>query len=187
MSTFFLSSSVFFRKKIMINIKRICRHVFHACWQGLREFPHSSLVAIENEIHSCEYPYHGEIRFVVESALPIQLLLENQSARKRATNIFSQLKMSDEHVNVVLVYVLLADCSVEIVVNFSIHETTEKNHWEIIRSNLKTEIHAGNCERGVIDAIKNVYRILKKYFPETDANNYVLLDSVMTLVPSQSL
>jgi hypothetical protein len=58
----------------------------------------------------------GEIRFAVEGALDIGPLLKGQSTRERATDVFSEMRIWDtEYNNGVLIYMSLADRTVEIV------------------------------------------------------------------------
>jgi uncharacterized membrane protein len=105
-----------------MNIKRIARHLMATHWQVNRAFPRRTLIAIEKSIQASETAHVGEIRFVVEGALDGTPLFKGQSARERAIDVFSQLRIWDtEHNNGVLIYLLLADRDVEIVADRGIH------------------------------------------------------------------
>ena len=85
-------------------------------WRVNRAFPGDTLTAIDRAIKASEATHRGEIRFAVEGALDIAPLLRGQTARERAIDVFSQLRIWDtEHNNGVLIYLLLADRDVEIV------------------------------------------------------------------------
>ena len=102
-------------------------------WQVSRAFPRKTLIAIEQTVKASETAHAGEIRFVVEGALHSTPLLDGQSARERALEVFSQLRIWDtEHNNGVLIYLLLADRDVEIVADRGIHSKLGTREWETI-------------------------------------------------------
>ena len=73
---------------------------------------------------------HGRPR-LFPAALDGMRLFRGQSARERAIEVFSQLRMWDtEHNNGVLVYLLLADRNVEIVADRGIHSRVGFREWE---------------------------------------------------------
>ena len=101
-----------------MNIKRITKHLLLTHWQVNRAFSSDTLIAIDSAIKASEAAHVGEIRFAVEGALDGTALFRGQSARERAIEVFSQLRIWDtEHNNGVLIYLLLADRDVEIVVD----------------------------------------------------------------------
>ena len=70
----------------------------------------------EEAIARAERAHAGEIRFAVETALPPRRIIGEIGPRARALEVFSELRVWDtEHNNGVLIYVLVADHSVEIV------------------------------------------------------------------------
>ena len=114
-----------------MNIKRIAKHLVMTHWHVNRTFPGDTLVAIDRAIKASEAAHTGEIRFVVEGALDSMPLFKGQSARARAIDVYSQLRIWDtEHNNGVLVYLLLADRSVEIVADRGIHAKVGPEGWE---------------------------------------------------------
>jgi hypothetical protein len=76
-----------------MHIKRAARHLVMTSGQVNRAFPARTLTAIEEAIKASETTHLGEIRFVVEGALDSALLLKGQSARERAIDVFSQLRI----------------------------------------------------------------------------------------------
>ena len=99
-----------------MGIKRIGKHLLEHRSRVRRIFPPKVLATIEQAIKAGEATHSGQIRFVVEGALDGAPLFRNQSARERALDVFSHLRIWDTaHNNGVLIYLLLADRDVEIV------------------------------------------------------------------------
>ena len=67
-------------------------------------------------VAASESAHRGELRVVVEANLPLPGLWHGQSARGRAIELFSQLRVWDTEANSgVLIYLLLAEHAIEIV------------------------------------------------------------------------
>ena len=123
-----------------MNIQRIAKHLCFTHWQVNRAFPRETLLAIEQAIKSSETAHVGEIRFVVEGALDGAPLFNGQSARDRAIDVFSQLRIWDtQHNNGLLIYLLLADRNVEIVADRGIHAKVGTPKWEEICREMETD------------------------------------------------
>ena len=115
-----------------MDLSRILRHLFATMWSVRRAFPPSALDAIERTIGETEAMHEGQIRFAVEHALDLPQLLAGMSARARAVDVFSHLRVWDtEHNNGVLIYLLLADRDVEIVADRGIYLRVDEG-WEAI-------------------------------------------------------
>ena len=165
-----------------IHIKRIFRHLLWTHWQVRRAFPQTALAAIEQAIQTAEATHTGEIRFAVEGALAGSALYADQSARERAIDLFSELRMWDTDArNGVLIYLLLADHSVEIVADRGLHAKTGSPEWERICRNMEAEFRVGHYEQGVIDGIRSVNHLLTKHFPAHSTNPNELPDKVVVL------
>ncbi len=148
-----------------MNFARILRHFLTGRAVVRRLFPHASLVAIEQAIKRSEISHEGEVCFAVEAALDTLPLLRDQSARERAVEVFSQLRVWDtEHNNGVLVYLLLADRDVEIVADRGINVKVGGEEWERICREMETAFRQGNFESGVIAGISAVGSHLQKHF-----------------------
>jgi uncharacterized membrane protein len=150
-----------------MGIKRIGKHLLAHQWQARRIFPTAVLAAIEQAIKAGEATHSGQIRFVVEGALDGAPLLRNQSARARALDIFSQLRIWDtSHNNGVLIYLLLADHNVEIIADRGIDARVGAAGWEKICSEMEVDFKAGNFAGGVIKGIAAVSQQLATFFPK---------------------
>lgn len=165
-----------------MNIKRILRHLVMTHWQVKRAFPRQTLIAIEQAIKAGETAHVGEIRFVVEGALDGTPLFKGQSARERAIDVFSQLRIWDtEHNNGVLIYLLLADRDVEIVADRGIHAQVGLEEWERICRTMETAFKQENYQGGVVSGIQVVTRHLMKHFPASGAGQNELPDKPVVL------
>ncbi len=149
-----------------MNFTRVFRHLFMPSWRVLLAFPAHTLRAVEAAIREGEAAHAGEIRFAVESALPLIPLLRGQSARERALEIFAQLRVWDtEHNNGVLIYLLLADHDVEIVADRGVHARVGGEGWEQICREMETSFREGKFEVGVLHGINAVSAHLARHYP----------------------
>ncbi len=165
-----------------MSIRRIGRHLLEHRWRLRRIFPPRTLARIEQAIKSGEATHSGQVRFVVEAALDGAPLFRNQSARERALDIFSQLRIWDTaHNSGVLIYLLLADRDVEIVADRGINARVGAAGWEKICREMETDFRAGNFERGVIKGIEAVSRELAMHFPRTGGGTNELPDAPVVM------
>jgi uncharacterized membrane protein len=138
--------------------------------------------AIEEAIRASEATHHGQIRFAVEAALDVLPLLRNQSARGRAIDVFSLLRVWDtEHNNGVLIYLLLADRDVEIVADRGISSRVGQDQWERICREMEHAFREGRFEEGVLAGIRAVSAHLARYYPGQDKRRNELPDSPVVL------
>ena len=165
-----------------MGIKRIGKHLLEHQWRVRRIFPRRVLAEIEKAIKAGEASHSGQVRFVVEGALDGKPLFRNQSARERALDVFSRLRVWDTaHNNGVLIYLLLADRDVEIIADRGIDGKVGTDGWENICREMEAEFKAGNFERGVIAGIEAVSRQLAAHFPRRGAGTNELPDAPVVL------
>jgi uncharacterized membrane protein len=149
-----------------MGIGRIGKHLLEHRWRVRRLFPRRVLAAIEQAITAAEATHAGQVRFVVEGALDGAPLLRGQSARERALEVFSQLRIWDTaHNNGVLIYLLLADRQVEIVADRGIDAKVGAAGWAKICADMETDFRSGNFGSGSIRGIEAVSRQLARFYP----------------------
>ncbi len=147
-------------------IQRIVKHLLATEGQVKRAFPRSTLNTIENAIKASETAHVGEIRFAVEGALDGLSLFKGQSARERAIELFSQLRVWDTESNSgLLVYLLLADRAVEIVADRGLHAKVSTQEWAKICQQMEAAFRQSNYEGGVVSGVQAITRHLVKHFP----------------------
>lgn len=149
-----------------MNYRRTTRHLLATPWRVRRSFPPSTLQAIEHAIKESERTHDAEIRFVVEGALHGARLLQGESARERALEVFSQLRMWDtEHRNGVMIYLLLADHAIEIIADRGAHVKIGAEPWQEICREMQAAFSRGEYQKGAVEGIRAVSRHLEKHFP----------------------
>jgi uncharacterized membrane protein len=149
-----------------MGIARIGKHLLEHRWRAQRLFPRRVLDAIEQAIKAGEATHAGQVRFVVEGALDGGPLFRGQSARERALDMFSHLRIWDTaHNNGVLIYLLLADRQVEIVADRGIDAKVGAAGWAKICADMEADFKAGNFGSGSVRGIESVSRELAKFFP----------------------
>ncbi len=165
-----------------MRIKRIARHLLTTTAQVRRAFPRSALIAIERAIKASEASHVGEIRFAVEAALDGAPLFRGQTARERAIEVFSQLRVWDtQHNNGLLIYLLLADRAVEIVADRGIHAKVGAHEWDKVCRQMEAAFRKANFEGGVIGGVQAVGSHLVAHFPADDGSGNELPDKPVVL------
>lgn len=168
---------------VNMSIKRTLKHWFYSPWRVSRDFPESTMSAITRAIKDSEYTHLGEIRFAVEGALPWRDAIDGISARARALQIFSQLRIWDtEHNNGVLIYLLLADHDVEIIADRGINARVGAEEWEAICKAMEHEFRQARFETGVLLGIERISTIMRQHYPSQGQNNPNELPDVPVVV-----
>ncbi|MDD4933609.1 MAG: TPM domain-containing protein, partial [Methylacidiphilaceae bacterium] len=158
-----------FREVVMGKIEGIQRFLRHGMagsrWSS-RAFPPGSLVRLEAALDREERGYEGEVCFVVEPALDWWRLLRGMTPRERAWELFAQLNLWDTEKNSgVLLYVLLADRSIELVADRAIQRLVGDSGWEAICSGMEAEFRRERFLEGSLEAIRAVAGQLRRHFP----------------------
>jgi uncharacterized membrane protein len=162
------------RPPFAARIRRWLRHALASPRAVDRAFPPAALDRIAQAVAAAERGHSGEIRFAVETALPWSYLKRDAPARERALMVFAKLRVWDtEANNGVLLYVELADRSIEIVADRGIARQVPASQWQAICEAMRARFRAGEFERGVIEAVQAIAGLLAAYFPtaaNTDRN-----------------
>ena len=133
-------------------------------------------------VKASEITHVGEIRFAVEGALDGMPLFKGQSARERAIEVFSQLRVWDTEDNSgLLIYLLLADRAVEIVADRGIDAKVSPQEWTAICQQMEAAFRESNYEGGVIRGVQAVTQHLVQHFPAGGHNGNELPDKPVVL------
>jgi len=161
---------------------RWIRHLWLDDLAVRRAFPRAVLDTIERSIGAQEARHRGELRFVVEGGLPLGPLLAGRTARERAIEVFSRLRIWDTEDNAgVLVYLLLADRRVEIVADRGIDARVGSAAWDVICREMQAAFAAGRFEAGALLGIQAISDLLAEHFPPGDHNPNELPDRPVVL------
>ena len=162
---------------------RVLKHLLLPGWWGRRCFPAASLARIEAAIAASEVRHGGELRFVVETALPLAYLRRgHEGIRARAVDLFAQLGVWDTAGNTgILIYVLLADRRMEIVADRGIHAQVGEAAWQALCRRMGDDFRRGNYEAGALAALADVTRLLERHVPPPAGNPNELPDRPVLL------
>ena len=113
------------------------------------------------------------VRLAIEGALDGLPLWRGQTARERAIELFSQLRVWDtEHNNGVLIYVLLADQAVEIVADRGIHARASMHTWNAICQHMQAAFASSDFQIGAVRGIAALSHSMREHYPRSrDARN----------------
>lgn len=161
---------------------RFLKHALVPQWWAMRAFPPATLAAVEAAIAASELRHSGELRFVVEAALPPAQLLAGCTARARAIELFSQLRVWDTEANSgVLIYVQLLDRKVEIVADRGIDARVGQDFWNAVCARMQAAFRAGRFAAGALAAIDEITAALAGHFPPGGENPNELPDRPLVL------
>jgi uncharacterized membrane protein len=145
---------------------RFWRHLVTDHGSARRAFPAKALAAIEAAIAEGERHHRGQVRFVVEPALPLARVLAKLPPRERALEVFGLLRIWDTEDNAgVLVYLLLADRDVEIVADRGIDARVGAAEWEAVCRAMEAAFREGRYAEGVEAGIARINALLAGHFP----------------------
>jgi uncharacterized membrane protein YgcG len=149
-----------------MSIGRWLRHWFTTPHAVRKAFSEDALGRIQQAIADSERSHSGEIRFAVEASLPWSYLKRDAPARQRAAMVFSKLRVWDtEQNNGVLIYVELADRSIEVIADRGIARRVPRADWDAICTAMRDQLRAGRFEQGAIEAVRSVGELLARHFP----------------------
>jgi len=165
-----------------MKFKRVLRHLGYSEWSLRRAFNRPTLQAIEAAIAASERQHRGELRFVAEGRLPTRMLLRGVSARQRAAELFSRLRIWDTEENSgILIYVQMADRHVEILADRGIAARVPQADWDAICRAMEHAFGQGDYREGALAAIGDAGRILSERFPAADTHPNELPDRPLLL------
>lgn len=150
----------------MVAIKRWFLHTFMPPWRWRLAFPAAALKDIEMAVKQSERLHRGELRFAIENTLAPSWVWQGMSARQRATEVFSNLRVWDTEENSgVLIYLLLADREVHIVADRGIARRVPQTEWDAVTQAMQKAFRLGDFRRGSLEGIERITSMLATHFP----------------------
>jgi len=148
-------------------IARLFQHLLFPDWWRRRPLPEAALRRVQAAVAAAELGHGGEIRIAVEASLDPVSLLRGVTARDRAVEVFSRLRVWDtEANNGVLLYVLLADRDVEIVADRGIARAVSQAEWEAICQAMEALFRAGRHEQALLSGARAIGELLARCYPD---------------------
>lgn len=145
-----------------------------------RLVPDAMAQRLTQRVAASEGRHTGEIRVCVEAALPLSYLWRlnrdtpmSVLARQRAMSWFGRLRVWDTaHNNGVLIYLLLAERSIEFVADRALAAKIGPAQWQGMVDRLGAQLREGHLEEGLTQALEEVSAVLVEHFPQAaDAPN----------------
>ncbi len=128
------------------------------------------LQRLRQRVSRSETSHTGEIRICLESALPNSYLLRPGTmrviTRQRALSQFGKLHVWDtEHNNGVLIYLLLAERTIELVADRGLNHLVTPADWRQMVQSLGEALRDNRLEEGLNQAVDTVTAVLVRHFP----------------------
>ena len=124
------------------------------------------LEQLTQAIATSEQRHSGQVRFCIEAGLPASYIWRAASTRERALAMFSKLRVWDtEHNNGVLIYLLLAEHSIEIVADRGLARQVPQPAWDALAKQLGAALRSGHTADGLLQALADVSALLELHFP----------------------
>ena len=152
----------------MTNWKRLWRHLITDHSAARKLFPPQSLRHLEQATRHGEQLHHGQVRLAIEGSLPLNAVRLGMTPRQRALEVFGQLRVWDTAANCgVLVYLLVADRSVEIVADRGIHAKVGDAAWRELCEKMEAKFREGKFAEGAQLGLVEIGSLLAVHFPRS--------------------
>lgn len=156
----------------MTDFARLCKHLAMPHWTLRRAFPRRAGDAVEQAVRAVEKAHDVELRVAIEGGLPLAALIAGHSARERAIELFSQLRVWDTAANTgVLLYVQFADRKIEIVADRGIAARVSQAEWDAVCRRIAAEFRERRFEAGALAGIAAIAGLLKARVPPPPAGD----------------
>jgi uncharacterized membrane protein len=163
-------------------LRRTLRHLFSTRNEAERAFPPDALAELTQAITAGEQTHRGEVRLIVEKALPLSLAWAGVTNRQRAIALFADYGIWDTEDNCgVLIYVNLADRKVDIVADRGIDRKIDAATWQGICDTMTRGFARGEFRAATLTAIAQVNQLLRNHFPSGGARPNELPDRPVML------
>ena len=160
----------------MNKLLRLLRHRWLDAADTHRAIPDDMADRLAHRVAASESRHTGEVRLCVEASLPTGELWRISRAlplaavvRQRALSWFGRLGVWDTELNNgVLIYLLLAERSIEIVADRGLARRIPPEDWQSMVDRLGERLHAGAFEDGLTQALEEVSALLVAHFPSAE-------------------
>jgi uncharacterized membrane protein len=150
----------------LARLQRVLRHRWMDDADTRRAVPPELLKRLENYVTASETRHTGEVRICVEAGMPSSYLWRDATPRTRAIAMFGKLRVWDtEHNNGVLIYLLLAERSIELVADRGLNAYVSTAQWHAVTQHLALALKAQRFEEGLTQALQEVSALLVQHYP----------------------
>ena len=149
---------------------RLLKHAFTTQAQARRVFPVPAQERLRQAIAEGEARHRGELRLIIEAAMPLRKVWRGVGTRQRALDLFGTYRVWDtEENNGVLLYLNLAERSAELIADRSAARAITDPEWHAICSPMLDAFRRGEFEQGALAAIQSIHNELTEAFPSNQA------------------
>lgn len=147
-------------------LARAWRHLSCGTAEARRAFPDATLDAIAEAIDAGERTHRGEVRLIVEKALPFEAAWDGVTNRQRALALFADYGVWDTEDNCgVLIYVNLAEHRIDIVADRGIDRRIGPETWQAVCRTMTDGFRQRRFHEATLAAIAQVNELLRQHFP----------------------
>lgn len=163
-------------------LSRLWRHVRTTSRSGRRAFPQATLDAIQHGIAAGERLHRAEVRVIIEASLTPWQVLQQETSRMRAAELFAEHRIWDTEENTgVLIYILLADHKVEIIADRAAARALAPETWQAVCRTMTEAFRRGDYHQGTVSALEQLNRLLHDHFPDDGSRPNQLADHPVIL------
>ena len=145
---------------------RLLRHATSVNRAGKKLFDKATLLRLQTVISEGEATHRGEVRLIVESAMPLRKVWRGMTARQRALDLFGSFRVWDtDEKTGVLLYINLTDRALEVISDRTASKRTGDQYWLFACQLAQEAFKHGDFERGTIAAIDAIHQALRSTFP----------------------
>ncbi len=149
-----------------MSLARAWRHALAALRPARQLLEPDALDRIAAEVVRAEAMHDGEIRVAIETTLTAGQLWQGLAPRARALQVFSALGVWDTAGNNgVLIYLLLADRSVEIIADRAIAALVPESDWLALCRDIEQRCRDGDIGAACCQAVRGVAVVIARHFP----------------------
>ena len=147
---------------------RLWRHLLATQRGAHRLFSEQTLGRLQDIVRDGEAGHRGEVRLIVESALPFRKVWRGMTTRQRALDLFGTFRVWDtEENNGVLLYINIADRKLEVIADRAASRAIGGPHWQTVCDLALDAFRVGDFERGVSEALTAIHEALASAYPSS--------------------
>jgi len=151
---------------MVMPVLRMVRHRLALNRAGKQLFNKDTMLRLQAALVDGERTHRGEVRLIVESAMPLRKLRRGMTGRQRALDLFGSFRVWDtSERNGVLIYVNLSDRALEVVSDREASRLTRDQHWLLACQVAQEAFKRGDFEGGALAAIRTIHQALAMTFP----------------------
>ena len=151
---------------------RVLRHRSLDLRDTQRAIPPDMVERLMARVAASEQRHTGQIRICIEGGLPLSYVWRAASVRERAITQFGKLRVWDtEHNNGVLIYLLVAEHTIEILADRGIARNVDPKVWHEMVARMREQFREGHYEDGLTEAIAAVTVALVEQYPAAEGGS----------------